>query len=83
MSKSPRFEIVRTEAGWHARFIAGNGKTVWVTESYRRRRAAEAAIEGLLDDFIARSSFADHPEIGRGPFGRTTEVRDVDERGQA
>lgn len=43
------FEVVRTEAGWHARFRAANGRIVWTTEPYTRRRAALAAIESILD----------------------------------
>lgn len=49
--RAARFEIVRTDAGWHGRFIAANGKTVWTTEVYTRRRAAEGAI-GLLDSTL-------------------------------
>lgn len=49
MSRQPRFEVVRTDAGWHARFVAANGQTVWVTESYTRRRAAVRAIEAIVD----------------------------------
>lgn len=77
---SARFEVVRTDAGWHSRFVAGNNKTVWTTEVYTRRRAAVSAIESLLDQTITTSPFADHPEIARGPFRLTTEVRDIDER---
>lgn len=77
---APRFEIARTDAGWHARFIAANGKTVWVTESYRRRKAAVNAIEVILGQQVIISPFSEHPEIYRGPWPSTTEVRDVDAR---
>lgn len=69
-----RFEIIRTNAGWHTRFIAGNGKTVWTTEVYKRRRAAIAAIELILDQGVTTPRFA------RGPFRLPTEVRDIDDR---
>ena len=78
---SARFEIVRTNAGHHARFIAANGRTVWTTEVYTRRRAAVAAVELIAGAQVTTSRFADHPEISwAGNEGRgTTEVRDVDE----
>jgi uncharacterized protein YegP (UPF0339 family) len=42
---SARFEVVHTGANkFHARFVAANGETVWVTESFTRRRAASDAI---------------------------------------
>lgn len=43
------FEIVRTDAEqpWHARFVASNGRIVWTTEQYTRRRGAENAIRAL------------------------------------
>lgn len=82
MIRASRFEIVRTGAGYHARFIATNGRIVWTTEVYTRRRRAVEAIELLLDQTVTESAFADHPEIQRGPFRLTTEVRDVDERKQ-
>lgn len=44
MRKRPHFEIVRTAAGWHSRYIAANGRIVWWTETYTRRRAARTAI---------------------------------------
>ncbi len=50
-AREPRFEIVRSDAGWHARFRAANGRIVWVTESYSRERAARAAIRALLEPF--------------------------------
>lgn len=46
---SARFEIVRTDAGWHSRFRAGNGQIVWATEVYTRRRAALRAMEVLCE----------------------------------
>jgi uncharacterized protein YegP (UPF0339 family) len=39
-----RFEVVHTGPyKFHARFVAANGETVWVTESYRRRESAYEA----------------------------------------
>lgn len=72
-TRIPRFEVVRTHAGFHARYIAANGKTVFTTEVYNRRRAALRAIA-----LISESS--DAP--GRRWLRSTSvEVRDVDERG--
>lgn len=62
-----RFEVVRTDdSGHHARFVVANGQTVWVTESYTRKRAAERAIAALCKTV--------------GMYGRHTEVRHIDER---
>jgi uncharacterized protein YegP (UPF0339 family) len=44
-AREPRFEIVRTDAGWHARFRAANGRIVWTTEVYARRGKAVNAIQ--------------------------------------
>lgn len=46
-----RFEIVRTDAGWHARYIAANGQTVWTTESYRQKATAVRAVDTLARYF--------------------------------
>jgi uncharacterized protein YegP (UPF0339 family) len=75
-----RFEIVHTDAGWHARYRAhGNLRIVWTTESYVRRRAAVAAIEEIAGQPITSSPFADHPEV-RWHTDYPLEVRDIDER---
>jgi uncharacterized protein YegP (UPF0339 family) len=77
----PRFEIVRTPAGYHARFRAANGQIVWTTEVYARRRAALRAIELIAGARVDTSPNADHPEVfWQGNLERPTEVRDIDER---
>lgn len=74
-ARRPRFEIVRGDHGWHARFRAANGRIVWVTETYRRRAAAERAV-CLLGT----------PDRRRGLLcwllvaGDWVEVRDIDAR---
>lgn len=80
----PRFEIVRTTAGRHARFRAANGQIVWTTEVYARRRGALRAVELIVGAPIVTSPSADYPEVfWQGNVERPTEVRDVDERGTA
>ena len=80
-TRDARFEIVRTDAGHHARFVAANGQTVWVTESYRRRKAAERAIELIVGETIQQSPHTEHPEVDwQGNMERPTEVLYVDER---
>jgi uncharacterized protein YegP (UPF0339 family) len=88
MNRSPRFEICRSEDGWWARFRAANGRVVWVTETYQRRRGAETAILLFVDALVC----AARPEIipdqydGWGSYvweettGQRVEVREVDER---
>lgn len=48
VAENGRFEIVHTDAGWHTRFRASNGRIVFVTEVYTRRRAAVNAITSIL-----------------------------------
>lgn len=66
MKRPPRFEIVRTDAGWHSRFRAGNGQIVWTTEVYTRRKPAQNAVVLMTWNM--------------GSWGEVSEVRDVDER---
>lgn len=66
----PRFEVVRSNHGWHARFRASNGRVVWWTETYTRRRAALAAV-ALIDT------------AGAADAARPSRIGDVDERGAA
>lgn len=64
-----RFEVVHTDAGWFARFIASNGREVWRTsETYKRERTATRAIRLASD---AHSLC---------PCNDSLEVRLVDER---
>lgn len=82
MNREPRFEIVRTDAGWHARFRAANGRITFWTENYTRRRAAVAAVLGITgQSALYLSSFQAHPEV-RTPWSGhgLTEVRDIDGR---
>lgn len=65
-----RFEICRGDAGWWARFRAANGRVVWVTEVYERRRNAVRAI----------AIIGDAPRYSNGRDADLIEVRDVDER---
>lgn len=67
MTRQPRFELVHTDAGWHARFRAANGRICWWTETYARRRAALRAV-ALLDTAAAAEAAA------------PTRIREVDER---
>lgn len=59
--KKPHFEVVRTTAGWHARFRAANGQIVWHTETYTRPRGALRAI-ALLDAKAAASEILEVDE---------------------
>lgn len=60
------FEIVHSGPyKFHARFVAANGETVWVTESYTRRQAAAEAIFNIATYGV---------ECGTGV------IREVDER---
>lgn len=66
-----RFEIVRVDGGYFARFVAANNRVVWVTPGLlSRRRTAYAAIESVAREFIYPTPVAVFH----------IEVRDIDER---
>jgi uncharacterized protein YegP (UPF0339 family) len=75
--RDPRFEIVRTDAGWHARFRASNGRIVWTTETYQGNRRAVHAIELITGSEVRVSPHAEHPEVLHPAFERPLEVRAV------
>lgn len=81
MIRVPRFEVVRSDAGWFARFVAANGQKVWQTEVYQRAGKARRAI-GLVVGYDVKQ-YRDtwevpHPAAAYGLL----EVRQVDERGK-
>jgi uncharacterized protein YegP (UPF0339 family) len=51
MSNEERFEIVHTEAGWHARVRAANAEITWSTEVYTTYSAAVDAVVNLAELF--------------------------------
>lgn len=55
----PRFEIVHSGAdqAWHARFIGGNGESVWSTENYADVRDAERAVALLVEALGSQAMF--------------------------
>ena len=77
MTRQPRFEICRDDSGWWARFRAANGRVVWVTETYTRRRAAVAAIHQVAPAFDTPWPVA----VWVYPHG-AIEVREIDYREQ-
>lgn len=83
---SARFEIVRTDDGHHARFIAANGRIVWTTEVYKRRRAAVNALDCIVDPFLGAwvDPYTLQVTYRRDSWNKTDavliEVRAVDER---
>lgn len=76
-ARAPHFEVVHADAGWHARFVAANGQTVWTTESYTRRKTAVRAV-----DLIVGEGYGPRPDGAVGWQGNPgwTAVREVDER---
>lgn len=47
-----RFEVVRGDDGWFARFIAANGREIWRTsETYKRRHGADRAVAMLWEQY--------------------------------
>ena len=75
-ARQPRFEVVRGDSGYWARFIAANGKTVWTTETYRRRRTAEDAVY-LLSKPAVGTRWESAVRVERRG---AVEVRHIDER---
>lgn len=76
-----RFEIVRTDAGWHARYVAANHRIVWWTENYGRRRGAVRAIDGFVHPLGFEVNQAD-TRIENWLRSNRLPIRDVDERTQ-
>lgn len=95
-ARKPRWEIVQTDAGFHARFRSSNGRVIVSSEVYTRKRAAIDAIH-----YIARSMsptariWISSMQLGGRPAGsevryghpddtyttaHVIEVRDIDER---
>lgn len=88
---SARFEIVRTDAvvPWHARLRAANGKILFTSENYWRRRDALTAVVAAFEAAGVRMDRPPTPDIAAGRyvghpvFSNTAvsfEIRDVDER---
>ena len=93
-AREPRFEIVRSDAGWHARFRAANGRIVFTSEVYTRRRAAVCAVKVMIDPLLGvgiephwdhrTRSMSDAVVYRRDAWneqnGCLLEIREVDER---
>lgn len=85
---SARFEIVHTDAGWHARYVAGNNETVLVQEVVRRRAAAVNAVLSTARFFhpdavlIEARDGCVHIEYAVG-YELSVRLVDVDERVEA
>lgn len=85
---SARFEVVHSDAEqpWHARYVASNGRIVWTTENYTRKRGAVNAIAAFVDSFLGHWLEIDGSqvtEIGNSwtkERRRALEVRYIDER---
>ena len=77
-ARLPRFEVVHSDAGFHARFRASNGRIVWFTESYKRRRNAFMAVTSIAKPYFRPHHLWEHAawHVTEGLL----EVRDVDER---
>jgi uncharacterized protein YegP (UPF0339 family) len=83
MSRAARFELVRSDAGFFARFIAYNGREIWRTsEVYTRRQGAKKAVELVANSFTltgARFTFR-RDDLYIYAQGVGIEVREIDER---
>lgn len=75
-----RFEIVRTDAGWHARFRAGNQRVVMCSEVYTRRVAAVRAIEVVAGHIVELDEMGDWMVLRDCTLVDYVPVRDIDER---
>jgi uncharacterized protein YegP (UPF0339 family) len=81
--RGARFEIVRTDAEqpWHGRFVAGNGRIVWTTETYTRRGRVMDAIALLTAGPHSHREYGDIDWLYVLMNEGCHEIRDVDERG--
>lgn len=46
-----RFEVVRTNKGWHARVKGGNSKIIMSSESYKTKASAHKAVRAIAEMF--------------------------------
>jgi uncharacterized protein YegP (UPF0339 family) len=60
-ARQPRFEIVRTDSGWHARFRAANGRVVLSSEVYTRAENARGGLAVLFG--VCRCAYMDAPVV--------------------
>lgn len=81
--REPRWEIVRTDSGHHARFRASNGHIIAATEVYTRRSRAERAIELITGHRLYRSPHSRTGVEVRHGRHEYVDVVDVDERGES
>jgi uncharacterized protein YegP (UPF0339 family) len=56
---SARWEIVRTDAGWHVRFVAANGEPVVTGEVLSSRQDALKAIASVCGDDVTDQTVTD------------------------
>ena len=76
--RQPRFEVVQTASGFHARFRASNGAIIASSEVYATRRAARRAVSLIawsMGATILRDTI-----LPAAPMSPPLEVREVDER---
>lgn len=77
---APRFEVVQTESGFHARSIAANGEAVLWSEVYPDRRDALNAIRVSAQLFSITPVFFDEKDgvVYVHAAGMRVEVRNVE-----
>jgi uncharacterized protein YegP (UPF0339 family) len=85
--RQPRFEIVRSDAGWFARVRGGNSRKVWQSEVYTRETAALNAFRVLGDLFGAGRAHVNDTALhvttftdGNGVGVLVLPIRAIDER---
>ena len=79
--RKPRFEVVRSDAGWFARFVGANGRKVWQTEVYARPLAAFHAIALITGEPVrVHNGGFEVKSWALAPETVHLEVREVDER---
>lgn len=80
-----KFEVVRTEAGYHGRIKGGNSETTWTTEVLESKQSVYGAMEmipgvSVQTEVVAagqRRKTAAFDELG---YVRRVEITETDER---
>lgn len=76
-----RWQRVRTQSGWHLRFVAGNGERVVTGEVVDDKESVDTALASLLRSTLAQGGYQFSAAVKDPALQMAAELlEDVDER---